>query len=107
VTYDLSGKCGATVPSGAWGDRFDIRRCAGINVSPNEGSGDRDDRHSYTQACIRQNSLSSADSNAYVATVAEGSGSVGCEFHDEVGVKGGADPFQQRNRGHYAARFKP
>ena len=53
------------------------------------------------------NARSSADSNAYVATVAEGSGSVGCEFHDEVGVKGGADPFQQRNRGHYAARFKP
>jgi hypothetical protein len=54
------------------------------------------------------NARYSADSNAYVTTtVAEGSGCVGCEFHDEVGVKGCADPFQQRNRGDDAARFKP
>jgi hypothetical protein len=52
------------------------------------------------------NSLTSADSNVCVATtVAGSSGCVGCEFHDEVGVECGADPFQQRDRGDDAARF--
>jgi hypothetical protein len=50
----------------------------------------------------------SADSNACVTTTVTGSsGSVRCEFHDEVGVEGCADPFQQRNRGDDAAGFKP
>jgi hypothetical protein len=54
------------------------------------------------------NARYSADSNVYVTTtLAEGSGCVGCEFHDEVGVEGCADPFQQRNGGDDAARFKP
>jgi hypothetical protein len=48
----------------------------------------------------------SADSNM-CAAVAGSSGCVGCECHDEVGVEGCADPFQQRNRGNDAARFKP
>jgi hypothetical protein len=54
------------------------------------------------------NARYSADSNAYVITMAAGSsGCVGCEFHDEVGVEGCANPFQQWNRGDDAARFKP
>ena len=67
--------------------------------------------HGYALAGIYAaaiHSLFSADSNVYVTTtLAEGSGCVGCEFHDEVGVEGCADPFQQRNGGDDAARFKP
>ena len=46
-----------------------------------------------------------ADSGAGVRAGWGSSGSVGGEFHDEVGVEGCADPFQQGNRGHDAARF--
>jgi hypothetical protein len=35
------------------------------------------------------------------------SGGVGGDFHDEIGVKGRGNPFQQWNGGDYAAGFQP
>jgi hypothetical protein len=34
-------------------------------------------------------------------------GGVGRDLHDEIGVEGGADPFQQRDRRHDPASFQP
>ena len=39
--------------------------------------------------------------------VVQESGGVGCDFHDEISVQSGTDPFQQRDSRHDPASFQP